>query len=336
MSIASAQLEEGTILVDPASGNVTSIPSDGGHFAPFQVNPPSGSRARAVRPIRRRSLPQTARRGARAPRRKRAACRASRAPFGPLRFGRCSDVPSLGAFWLCPVCLVLRARACVSDPGQTPCRQDPLNLLFTAAFTVELALNLFAKWCERRRRPAAGSVCAAKQGARWGRRPSPISLAYLDERFQPERGAVLQAALQLRTAADEDVDYTSGPNFRGARAVNGPIARFTGSTPAGATSNPQPGPPFLAPYSPRSFPATTSSGPGPGGVGGARCGVHNCSLPRSEPGASNLWRAHAHTPPDRPRQGRLLATRGGGGGGGGGGCVTGSTTSSATAGACWT
>ena len=177
MSIASAQLEEGTILVDPASGNVTSIPSDGGHFAPFQVNPPSGSRARAVRPIRRRSLPQTARRGARAPRRKRAACRASRAPFGPLRFGRCSDVPSLGAFWLCPVCLVLRARACVSDPGQTPCRQDPLNLLFTAAFTVELALNLFAKgWVKRRPPPSGGSRDSGLFAKGWVKSSPPAAI----------------------------------------------------------------------------------------------------------------------------------------------------------------
>ena len=41
MSVASAQLEEGTILVDPASGNVTSIPSNGGRFASFQVYPTS-------------------------------------------------------------------------------------------------------------------------------------------------------------------------------------------------------------------------------------------------------------------------------------------------------
>ena len=103
VSIASAQLEEGTILVDPASGNVTSIPSDGGHFAPFQVDPPSGRRARAVRQLRLRSLPQTARRGARAPRRKRAACRARQRSPRPFRtaairrvfgspFGGCSEV----------------------------------------------------------------------------------------------------------------------------------------------------------------------------------------------------------------------------------------------------
>ena len=49
MSVASAQLEEGTILVDPASGNVTSIPSDGGRFAPFQVRIPSPGPPRARR-----------------------------------------------------------------------------------------------------------------------------------------------------------------------------------------------------------------------------------------------------------------------------------------------
>ena len=57
-----------------------------------------------------------------------------------------------------PVCSF--ARACLCERSLAQPRQDPLNLLFTAAFTVELALNLFAKWWVERRPPASGGSTA--------------------------------------------------------------------------------------------------------------------------------------------------------------------------------
>ena len=44
VSICAAQLEEGSISVDPASGLVTNVTSDGGSFASFQEHTRSDSR----------------------------------------------------------------------------------------------------------------------------------------------------------------------------------------------------------------------------------------------------------------------------------------------------
>ena len=116
MSVASAQLEEGTILVDPASGNVTSIPSDGGRFAPFQVRTPSPGPPRARRAPNK--LTQPCRHGAAPPQRNLARSVASRkldwSRGRRSRFTPRLDVHSLRAqcAWTVPVCSVARACLC--------------------------------------------------------------------------------------------------------------------------------------------------------------------------------------------------------------------------------
>ena len=180
VSVASAQLEEGTILVDPASGNVTSIPSDGGRFAPFQVRTPSPGPPRARRAPNK--LTQPCRHGAAPPQRNLARSVASRkldwSRGRRSRFTPRLDVHSLRAqcAWTVPVCSVARAclcersRANAMPPGPAQpalhrrlhrrARPQPLRQVVckeTAA----------AKWWVKRRQPTAASG-----ESRDGRRPT--------------------------------------------------------------------------------------------------------------------------------------------------------------------